>query len=43
MIMTNSGKMAHDGPGNLGAPVSFGTLADCLASAVTGRVVRTES
>ena len=43
VIMTNSGKMAHYGPGNLGAPVSFGTLADCLASAVTGRVVRAES
>lgn len=40
VIMTNSGKMAHYGPGNLGAPVGFGTLADCLASAVAGRVVR---
>lgn len=43
VIMTNSGKMAHYGPGNLGAPVSFGTLADCLASAVAGRVVRASS
>lgn len=39
-VMTNSGKWAHYAPGNLGVDVAFGTLADCLASAAAGRVVR---
>jgi predicted aconitase len=39
-IMTNSGKWAYYGPGNLGVQVVFGDLDDCLASAATGRVVR---
>ena len=39
-VMTNSGKWAYYGPGNLGVHVAFGDLADCLASAAEGRVVR---
>ncbi len=40
VVMTNSGKMAHYAPGNLGVDVAFGSLEECLASASAGRVVR---
>jgi predicted aconitase len=36
--MTNSGKYAHYGPGLSGRAVRFGSLADCVESALTGRV-----
>ncbi len=39
-VMTNSGKMAYYAPGNLGVGTGFGSLADCVASARAGRVVR---
>jgi predicted aconitase len=39
-VMTNSGKMAYYAPGNLGVEVAFGSLAECIASARAGRVVR---
>lgn len=39
-VMTNSGKWAHYAPGNIGVKVAFGELADCLASAAAGKVVR---
>lgn len=39
-VMTNSGKWAYYAPGNLGVDVAFGTLADCMASARRGQVVR---
>ena len=39
-VMTNSGKWAYYAPGNIGVEVAFGTLADCIASAEAGRVVR---
>src|SRR5690606_29473822 len=39
-VMTNSGKWAHYAPGNIGVQVAFGSLVDCVASAVAGRVVR---
>lgn len=39
-VMTNSGKMAYYAPGNLDVEVAFGSLADCVASARAGRVVR---
>jgi predicted aconitase len=39
-VMTNSGKWAHYAPGNIGVEVAFGSLADCIASARAGRVVR---
>jgi len=40
-MMTDSGKLAHYAPGNLGVDIAFGSLADCLASAAAGHVVRT--
>ena len=39
-IMTNSGKCAYYAPGNLGRGVAFGSLAECVASARSGRVTR---
>ena len=39
-VMTNSGKWAHYGPGNLGVQVAFGDLEDCVASATAGKIVR---
>ena len=39
-VMTNSGKWAYYAPGNIGVEVAFGTLAECIASARAGRVVR---
>ena len=39
-LMTNSGKYAHYGPGLSGRAVRFGSLADCVAAAVTGRAPR---
>jgi predicted aconitase len=39
--MTNSGKWAYYAPANIGATVAFGELADCVASAAAGKVVRT--
>jgi hypothetical protein len=38
-LMTNSAKYAHYGPGILGVGAVFGSTADCVASAVAGRVV----
>jgi predicted aconitase len=39
-VMTNSGKMAYYAPANLGCEIAFGSLAECVASAQTGFVVR---
>jgi predicted aconitase len=39
-VMTNSGKCAYYGPGNLGVEIAYGSLAECLASARAGKVVR---
>lgn len=39
-VMTNSGKWAYYAPANIGATVAFGDLADCIASAAAGKVVR---
>ncbi|MGN6306264.1 MAG: aconitase X [Mesorhizobium sp.] len=39
VLMTNSGKFAHYAPGNTGYGVLYGSLADCVESAVTGRPV----
>lgn len=38
-LMTNSGKYAHYGPGLSGRAVRFGSLADCVESALTGRAI----
>lgn len=40
--MTDSPKWAYYAPGNLGVDVVFGTVDDCVASSIAGRVVRTE-
>ncbi|MBT1158349.1 aconitase X catalytic domain-containing protein [Aminobacter anthyllidis] len=39
VLMTNSGKFAHYAPGNTGYAVLYGSLADCVESAVIGRPV----
>jgi predicted aconitase len=41
-LMTNSAKYAYYAPGLLNTTVTFGSLADCVASAVAGRIVRAE-
>jgi predicted aconitase len=38
VIMTNSGKCAYYAPGELGVQVAFGSMAECVRSAVEGRV-----
>jgi hypothetical protein len=43
VLMTNSGKFAFYAPGNTGHEVQFGSLADCVESAVAGRLVRDEA
>jgi predicted aconitase len=43
VLMTNSGKFAHYTPANTGYEVVYGSLADCVASALTGTVTRDES
>jgi predicted aconitase len=40
VLMTNSGKFAHYAPGNTGYSVQYGSLADCVESAVAGRLIR---
>ncbi len=42
-LMTNSGKYALYSPGLLGVEVAYGSLEDCVSSAVAGRVVREPS
>ena len=42
VIMTNSGKCAYYAPGELDVKVAFGTMADCVESAVKGYVYREE-
>ncbi|NWG08544.1 MAG: aconitase X catalytic domain-containing protein [Chloroflexi bacterium] len=42
-LMTNSAKFAYYTPGLLGRQVTFGSLKDCVASAVDGKIVRDES
>jgi len=42
-LMTNSGKYAYYAPGLLGVGVAFGSLEDCVESAVRGQVVRDDS
>jgi len=43
LLMTNSGKYAYYAPGMLNTRVTFGSLADCVRSAIAGRVLRDES
>jgi len=39
ILMTNSGKFAHYAPANTGYSVLYGSMADCVESAVTGQPV----
>jgi hypothetical protein len=41
-LMTNSAKYAYYAPSLLNTRVTFGSLADCVRSAIEGRVVRDE-
>jgi len=43
VLMTNSAKYAYYSPGLLRTAVVFGSLSDCVESAVRGRVVRDET
>ena len=36
ILMTNSGKFAHYAPGNTGYAVVYGSMRDCVESAITG-------
>ncbi len=42
LIMTDSAKWAYYAPGNLGVDVVFGSLGDCVESAVAGDLMRDE-
>jgi predicted aconitase len=42
-LMTNSAKFAYYAPGLLGKQITFGSLEDCVNSAVAGEIVRDES
>jgi len=41
--MTDSGKWAFYAPGNIGVDVVFGSMRECVRSAVAGRVVRDDA
>jgi len=42
VVMTNSAKWAYYAPANIGVEVAFGSLDECVRSAVAGRIVRDE-
>jgi cis-L-3-hydroxyproline dehydratase len=42
-LMTNSAKYAYYAPSLLDTRITFGSLADCVRSAIAGRIVRDES
>jgi hypothetical protein len=42
-LMTNSAKFAYYAPGMLGRQIVFGSLQDCVHSAIEGRILRDES
>jgi hypothetical protein len=42
-LMTNSAKYAYYAPSLLDTRVTFGSLADCVRSAIAGRIIRDES
>jgi len=41
--MTDSAKWAYYAPGNIGVEVVFGSIEDCVATAVAGRLLRDDS
>jgi predicted aconitase len=43
VLMTNSGKFAHYAPGNTGYAVVYGSMADCVESAVLGKLKLTNA
>ena len=43
VLMTNSGKFAHYAPGNPGYAVIYGSLEDCVESAISGRPTLAET
>ncbi len=43
LLMTNSAKYAYYAPGLLGTQVVFGSLEDCVNSAVAGTIMRERS
>ena len=43
VVMTDSGKCSYYAPGELGVAVAFGSVADCVRSAVEGYVYRRRS
>lgn len=43
LLMTNSAKYAYYAPGKLNMPVVFGTLVECVDSAVAGHLVRDDA
>ncbi len=42
-LMTNSAKFAYYAPGLLSKQITFGSLKDCVASAIAGRVIRDDT
>ena len=42
-LMTNSAKFAYYSPGMLNKKIAFGSLEDCVNSAVAGRIIQDES
>ena len=42
-LMTNSAKFAYYTPGLLGKKIAFGSLEDCVNSAVSGEIIRDET
>jgi len=42
-LMTNSAKFAYYTPGLLGRQITFGSLKDCIESAIAGKVIRDET
>lgn len=42
-LMTNSAKFAYYSPGLLKKKITFGSLQDCVSSAVAGRIIRDET
>lgn len=43
VLMTNSGKFANYAPGNIGYDVLYGSLTDCVETAVAGKIVRDDA
>ncbi len=42
VLMTDSGKFAHYTPPNTGYSVAYGSVSECVESAIAGRIVRSE-